>query len=177
MSDCGICIYCKDMLKFGGPGRKKKCCVQRKCITLLSNKIHVSDLNIYTCKLQEMVIYMVVCTLQTSIAADPTATASTLPLPEVKVLHSSLPTPEVSHSCTSTTTSATSLSYPSQVKSTSFMRSLGLDSYLQSQGRKVSASVGDGNCLFRSLSYQLVGTEDEHISVRTLAARFENLNQ
>ena len=30
--DCGSCINCKDMKKFGGPGRKKKCCTQRKCV-------------------------------------------------------------------------------------------------------------------------------------------------
>ena len=89
-------------------------------------------------------------------AADLTTTAPTLPPPEVKVLLSSLPTPEVSYSCTSTT-SESLLSNPSQVKPTSVTRSLAVDSYLQSQGRKISASVGDGNCLFRSLSYQLVG--------------------
>ena len=25
------CINCKDKPKFGGPGRKKQCCVKRKC--------------------------------------------------------------------------------------------------------------------------------------------------
>ena len=113
-------------------------------------------------------------------ADDLTTTAPTLPPPEVKVLLSSLPTPEVSHSCTSTT-SRSLLSNPSQVKPTSVTRSLALESYLQSQGRKISASVGDEKKakvkIFRSLSYQLVGKEDEHISVRTLAVRFENLNQ
>ncbi len=29
--DCGTCINCKDKPKFGGPGRKKQCCVKRKC--------------------------------------------------------------------------------------------------------------------------------------------------
>lgn len=29
--DCGHCPNCKDMKKFGGTGRKKQCCVQRKC--------------------------------------------------------------------------------------------------------------------------------------------------
>ena len=49
--------------------------------------------------------------------------------------------------------------------------------YLQLQGRKTKETLGDGNCLFRSFSYQLVGTEDEHITVRTLSVRFQNLNQ
>lgn len=29
--DCGQCLFCKDKLKFGGPGKKKKCCIQRQC--------------------------------------------------------------------------------------------------------------------------------------------------
>ena len=59
----------------------------------------------------------------------------------------------------------------SQVPSTS------LDTYLRSQDRRIEVSTGDGNCLFRSLAFQLTGKQDEHISVRTLTVRFENLNQ
>ncbi|XP_069697598.1 DNA (cytosine-5)-methyltransferase 1-like isoform X2 [Periplaneta americana] len=29
--DCGICVFCKDKLKFGGPGKTKQCCIQRRC--------------------------------------------------------------------------------------------------------------------------------------------------
>ena len=29
--DCGTCEYCKDMKKFGGPGRKKQACAERNC--------------------------------------------------------------------------------------------------------------------------------------------------
>ena len=29
--NCGKCIYCHDMKCFGGTGRKKKCCIHRKC--------------------------------------------------------------------------------------------------------------------------------------------------
>jgi len=29
--DCGKCKSCRDMVKFGGPGRKKQCCVERRC--------------------------------------------------------------------------------------------------------------------------------------------------
>ena len=29
--NCGKCIYCQDMKCFGGTGRKKKCCIHRKC--------------------------------------------------------------------------------------------------------------------------------------------------
>ncbi len=35
----------------------------------------------------------------------------------------------------------------------------------------------DGNCFFRALSYQLFGTEDEHITIRTTLYRTEALNK
>ncbi|XP_014211893.1 jmjC domain-containing histone demethylation protein 1 [Copidosoma floridanum] len=31
-SDCGECVYCLDMIKFGGTGRAKQTCLQRKCM-------------------------------------------------------------------------------------------------------------------------------------------------
>ena len=31
LSDCGKCKFCIDKPKFGGPGKKKKCCIVRKC--------------------------------------------------------------------------------------------------------------------------------------------------
>ena len=54
---------------------------------------------------------------------------------------------------------------------------LSIQVYLQHQHREVKPSRGDENCLFRSYSFQLFGSEEEHISVCTAAARFENLNQ
>lgn len=43
VTDCGRCVNCKDMLKFGGQGRKKQKCMERRCIApyvkaLLTNK-------------------------------------------------------------------------------------------------------------------------------------------
>ena len=32
-NDCGTCVYCSDMKKYWGPGKKKKNCVLRKCLT------------------------------------------------------------------------------------------------------------------------------------------------
>ena len=42
-TDCGKCSNCKDMIKFGGEGRKKQKCMERRCIApyvkaLLTNK-------------------------------------------------------------------------------------------------------------------------------------------
>ena len=42
-TDCGKCVNCKDMIKFGGEGRKKQKCMERRCIApyvkaLLTNK-------------------------------------------------------------------------------------------------------------------------------------------
>ncbi|CAJ0932111.1 unnamed protein product [Ranitomeya imitator] len=31
-TECGTCHYCKDMKKFGGPGRMKQSCMQRQCL-------------------------------------------------------------------------------------------------------------------------------------------------
>ena len=30
-NDCGTCAYCLDMVKYGGPGKKKKACLLRRC--------------------------------------------------------------------------------------------------------------------------------------------------
>ncbi|CAK8688847.1 unnamed protein product [Clavelina lepadiformis] len=40
--DCGECSACKDMVKFGGSGRSKQACVQRKCPNL---QVHQDDSN------------------------------------------------------------------------------------------------------------------------------------
>ncbi|XP_056387088.1 lysine-specific demethylase 2A isoform X3 [Hyla sarda] len=32
--ECGTCHYCKDMKKFGGPGRMKQSCMQRQCLAM-----------------------------------------------------------------------------------------------------------------------------------------------
>ena len=33
-SECGDCIFCRDMKKFGGPGRLKQSCLLRHCHTV-----------------------------------------------------------------------------------------------------------------------------------------------
>lgn len=33
-TECGDCNYCRDMRKFGGPGRLKKSCVLRQCLAV-----------------------------------------------------------------------------------------------------------------------------------------------
>ncbi len=40
--DCGSCHTCKDMLKFGGSGRKKQCCQYRKCRALKSGNMQLN---------------------------------------------------------------------------------------------------------------------------------------
>ena len=35
--DCGTCQNCKDMVKFGGPGRKKQKCALRVCLSQQSD--------------------------------------------------------------------------------------------------------------------------------------------
>jgi hypothetical protein len=33
-SDCGECHFCKDMKKFGGPGKMKQSCISRQCMSV-----------------------------------------------------------------------------------------------------------------------------------------------
>ena len=49
--------------------------------------------------------------------------------------------------------------------------------FLSKFGRALRPIGGDGNCLFRSLSFCLFDTEDYHSQLRLLLARFENFNQ
>lgn len=35
MQDCGSCTSCKDMVKFGGSGKSKQCCKERKCPNMM----------------------------------------------------------------------------------------------------------------------------------------------
>lgn len=35
-SECGECNFCKDMKKFGGPGRMKQSCLKRQCTAVRS---------------------------------------------------------------------------------------------------------------------------------------------
>ena len=55
MQDCGKCLHCRDMTKFGGPGRKKQACVLRKCSNkstmVQSTQIKLMH-NIYTYRYQ-----------------------------------------------------------------------------------------------------------------------------
>lgn len=34
-ADCGECKHCKDMIKFGGTGRSKQCCMNRRCPNMM----------------------------------------------------------------------------------------------------------------------------------------------
>ena len=37
--------------------------------------------------------------------------------------------------------------------------------------------VGDRNCFYRGISYQLFGTQEEHSTIRSVVSRMENLNK
>lgn len=37
-ADCGICMYCLDKPKFGGPNRRKNACIHRKCINMVPSR-------------------------------------------------------------------------------------------------------------------------------------------
>ena len=48
-----------------------------------------------------------------------------------------------------------------------------LSPFLHQQGRSIERVLGDGNCLFRSLSHQLTGTQDHHLILRKTITKFE----
>lgn len=51
-----------------------------------------------------------------------------------------------------------------------------LAGFLLQHDRRLYPITGDGNCYFRAISFILFGTEDNHLEVRTLLARFVGLN-
>lgn len=38
-TECGECHFCKDMKKFGGPGRMKQSCIMRQCIAVSGRRV------------------------------------------------------------------------------------------------------------------------------------------
>ncbi|KAL1478241.1 hypothetical protein MTO96_016426 [Rhipicephalus appendiculatus] len=42
-ADCGKCGACKDMVKFGGTGRQKQCCVERRCLNKVFQEAEEDD--------------------------------------------------------------------------------------------------------------------------------------
>uniref|UniRef100_H3CUL0 [histone H3]-dimethyl-L-lysine(36) demethylase n=1 Tax=Tetraodon nigroviridis TaxID=99883 RepID=H3CUL0_TETNG len=46
-TECGECHFCKDMKKFGGPGRMKQSCIMRQCIATSVNTI--AKASIHSC--------------------------------------------------------------------------------------------------------------------------------
>lgn len=45
---CGLCTYCQDSPQFGGPGVKKQSCIERRCLRVLENRLHVSKNFVFT---------------------------------------------------------------------------------------------------------------------------------
>ena len=48
---------------------------------------------------------------------------------------------------------------------------------MANNGRKIVHMKPDGNCFYRSISYQLFGTQEEDCTVRSVITRMENLNK
>ena len=104
-------MHCMDMKKFGGPGRKKKCCLKRCCNSQnVSNNPVVVDTKEHCHSTSEDHVF---CELQ----------------------------------C------------------------------LLEQGRKAYVVKGDGNCMFRAISYLITNDEENYACIRLLLQRFQNLNK
>ena len=91
--DCAICKFCRDKKKFGGPGKLKKCCVNRHC------------------------------------TRNPSTNLPNKPVQPGRLQ------PDITN-------------------------------LLLQQKRKIRPISGDGNCFFRSLSFFLFNTEDNHLQVQ-----------
>ena len=50
-ADCGQCTACKDMIKFGGSGRSKQCCVHRRLLMPSSVSVTPSNTSVLTSSL------------------------------------------------------------------------------------------------------------------------------
>ena len=98
------------MKKFGGPGRKKKCCLKRRCN---SQKVSTNPVAV-----------------DGKERCHPTSKDHVFSEPKC----------------------------------------------LLEQGRKVYVIKGDGNCMFRAISYLMTGDEENYARIRLLLERFENLN-
>ena len=105
--DCGECVYCVDMKKFGGPGRKKKCCLKRR---YNSQKVSTNPVAV-----------------DGKERCHPTSKDHVFSEPKC----------------------------------------------LLEQGRKVYVIKGDGNCMFRAISYLMTGDEENYARTRLLLQRFE----
>ena len=57
------------------------------------------------------------------------------------------------------------------------LQNTNLGVFLQQSGRKIKKTHGDGNCLFRCFSFFLFGREGQHLTVRSILMRVENLNK
>lgn len=106
-SDCGKCIFCQDKPKYGGPGKRKQRCKERKCLEFSSGA-----------KKSEV-------TTEANLNKN-------------------------------------------QFPSTSVF--LGAN-------RKVHKIIGDGNCFFRAIAYQLLASQEHHLLIRTLIVELMNLNK
>lgn len=56
LPDCGKCKSCKDMVKFGGTGKKKQCCEERRCVCDYERPSLDFSLLQLTCKLDQGVL-------------------------------------------------------------------------------------------------------------------------
>ena len=52
-----------------------------------------------------------------------------------------------------------------------------MSKFLESHNRKLQPILGDGNCLFRALSYLLFGSEEHHQQVRQTLVEFTVINR
>lgn len=156
--DCTVCKFCRDKKKFGGPGKLKKCCIKR------------------------------VCTRNTAIKKIQNNTQPSNPRESGSLLNANN---TMVPSLTKTEIIRDSLTSPNYVKLGDFpdkpippevlqllkpcvqhKKECDISHLLLQENRKIIPITGDGNCFFRSLSYFLFNTQEEHLQVRNEVAEF-----
>ena len=133
------CKFCKDNPRYGGPGKKKQCCIHRQCTQLQEDKHSMSAV------LQEQSV--TIAQLKQHMAHIVLSPRSTINLVDNAVVPP--PNTEEYNSVTCC---------------------------LQQQDRMIDYIIGDGNCMFRSFSKELFGTQYHHLQLRKLIVDFEEHN-
>ena len=159
--DCTVCKFCRDKKKFGGPAKLKKCCIRRQC----TGNVATSD-----------------------------STQSNSQFSNARE-SDSLPNDIDQPSLTKTEILRDSLTSPNYIKlgdfpdkpippkvlqllqpPTQHKKECDITHHLLQQNRKIVRIVGDGNCFFRSLSFFLFNTQQEHLRVRKEIVEFITAN-
>ncbi|XP_065904772.1 uncharacterized protein [Dysidea avara] len=151
--DCGKCVYCLDKPKFNGPGKKKQCCITRRCTQGLNGTTELNELTKVTQASAKKTIGTK-ASLPDKVTVDQyyqgLSVGKFLQPPDTHFTDNPIP-PQYIHL------------FGSNEQVSNCQKAY---QFISSQRRKIVPIFGDGNCLFRSLSYAVYGDQDLHFDLR-----------